>query len=258
MTGSLVFIGLGLNDEKDITLKGLETARDCNYVFAEFYTSVLSGTGIGKLETLIGKEITVLSREDVEGEKTILEKAAKGKVALLTAGDPMAATTHVSLRLAALKHGIDTVIIHNASVISAAAGALGLQHYKFGRTASIAFRSGNYKPANAYDAISANLRDGLHTLVLLDLRPDENKFMTANDGIKILLDIESERKGGVFTGDTLVCAAGRLGSAKPVLRAGKVSSMVSQDFGPAPHCIVVPGKMHFMEEEALAGIAGMA
>ena len=42
--GELLFIGLGLFDEKDITLKGLEAARDADIVFAEFYTSSLRGT----------------------------------------------------------------------------------------------------------------------------------------------------------------------------------------------------------------------
>ena len=40
----LAFIGLGLFDEKDITLKGLDAARDADIVFAEFYTSSLRGT----------------------------------------------------------------------------------------------------------------------------------------------------------------------------------------------------------------------
>lgn len=37
----LYLIGLGLGDEKDITVKGLEIVRKCNAVFLEYYTSVL-------------------------------------------------------------------------------------------------------------------------------------------------------------------------------------------------------------------------
>ncbi len=62
----IYFIGLGLYDEKDITLKGLEIARKCDLVFAEFYTSLLAGTDIKKIEEQIGRPIRLLNREDVE------------------------------------------------------------------------------------------------------------------------------------------------------------------------------------------------
>ena len=56
----LTFIGLGLFDEKDISLKGLEEIKNYNNIFAEFYTSKLFGTDINKIENLIGKKINVL------------------------------------------------------------------------------------------------------------------------------------------------------------------------------------------------------
>jgi diphthamide biosynthesis methyltransferase len=27
---------------------------------------------------------------------------------------------------------------------------------------------------------------------------------------------------------------------------------VKEDFGPPPHCLIIPGRLHFIEEEALA------
>lgn len=38
----LYIIGLGLGDEKDITLKGLEAVKKCSKVYMEAYTSLLS------------------------------------------------------------------------------------------------------------------------------------------------------------------------------------------------------------------------
>lgn len=38
----LYIVGLGLGDEKDITLKGLEAVRTCEKVYMEAYTSLLS------------------------------------------------------------------------------------------------------------------------------------------------------------------------------------------------------------------------
>ncbi len=61
--GTLTFIGLGLYDEKDISIKGLEEIKKADKVFAEFYTAKLVGTSIEKLEKLFGKKIIVLNRE---------------------------------------------------------------------------------------------------------------------------------------------------------------------------------------------------
>ena len=44
--GELVFIGLGLDDEKGITLRGLDEARSADLVFAELYTSALPGASL--------------------------------------------------------------------------------------------------------------------------------------------------------------------------------------------------------------------
>jgi diphthine synthase len=46
----LTFIGLGLFDEYDISLKGLEAIRKADLVYAEFYTSCLMGTNLDKME----------------------------------------------------------------------------------------------------------------------------------------------------------------------------------------------------------------
>jgi len=47
----LYIIGLGLGDEQDITLKGLEKIRKCDKVYLESYTSIL-GVDKTKLEKL--------------------------------------------------------------------------------------------------------------------------------------------------------------------------------------------------------------
>lgn len=37
----LFIIGLGLSDEKDITIKGLEAIKSCERIYLEAYTSIL-------------------------------------------------------------------------------------------------------------------------------------------------------------------------------------------------------------------------
>jgi diphthine synthase len=184
----LTFIGLGLFDKKDITLKGLEEAKNSDRIFAEFYTARLMGTSKEKLERLFGKEIKILNREEVEDGRIILNEAQNKNVAFLTPGDPMTATTHVALRIQADEIGIKTKIIHGVSIVSAAPGLLGLQSYKFGRTTTLPFPEKDYLPESPYDVIRQNKENGLHTLILLDIISD--RLMTANEGMKVLLRIE--------------------------------------------------------------------
>ena len=58
-------IGLGLGDEKDISVKGLETIKSCDKVYLEHYTSVL-GVEHSKLEEFYGKEIILADRDMCE------------------------------------------------------------------------------------------------------------------------------------------------------------------------------------------------
>jgi len=253
--GELVFIGLGLYDEKDLTLRAIEEAKQCQVLFAEFYTSAMRGTTLDRLKELLGKDIAVLKREDVESGDIIVREAAAKRVGFLVAGDPMTATTHVDLRLRAAKQGITTRVIHGVSILTAAAGLLGLQAYKFGRTVTIPFQEARFKPTSPYEMISQNRQAGLHTLVLLDLK-EGGKYMTANEGMSYLVEQESNMKFGTFTQDSLVCVLGRVGSANPLVLAGLVSDMIGRDFGDPLHCIVLPGKLHFTEKEALVVLAG--
>src|SRR6058998_3156107 len=136
---SVAFIGLGLNDEKGLTIEGLEEARQANSVFAEFYTNTMPGLDRKKLELLLGKKVVVLNRVQLEDEegKPIVEAAERGKVALLVPGDPMTATTHISIRLGLARRGIPSRIIHGPSVTSAGCGRTGLQSYTFGKSVTL-------------------------------------------------------------------------------------------------------------------------
>ncbi|GAB6135939.1 diphthine synthase [Thermococcus prieurii] len=254
---ALYFIGLGLYDEKDITLKGLETARKCDKVFAEFYTSLLAGTTIEGVEELIGKPIVRLSREDVElnFEKIVLPEAKEKDVAFLTAGDPMVATTHSDLRIRAKKAGVESYVIHAPSIYSAVA-VTGLQIYKFGKSATVAYPEKNWFPTSHYDVIRENRERGLHTLLFLDIKAERNRYMTANEAMEILLQVEKMKKKGVFTPETLVVVLARAGSLNPTIRAGYVKDMINEDFGRQPHVLIVPGRLHIVEAEYLVEFAG--
>jgi diphthine synthase len=68
----LVFVGLGLNDEKGISLRGLEETKTANHVFIELYTSLLPDFSLKHLEALSGKQVHVVSRRNLEEENGAL------------------------------------------------------------------------------------------------------------------------------------------------------------------------------------------
>ena len=253
----LVFIGLGLYDEKDISLRGLEELKEADAVFAEFYTSLMPGLSVQKLEEMIGKEVRIVSRRVLEEEdgKIIFEAAKKGKAAFLVQGDPMIATTHVNLRISAEKRRIKTHVVHGASVVSAVRGISGLQNYKFGKAVTIPYSEEGFVSETPYNVILENKNMGLHTMCYLDIKAEEQRYLTVNEALQALLELEKQKKEQAVTSMTLVIGVARAGSPEPVVKAGYIDKLINFDFGASPHTLIFPGKLHFMEAEALITLA---
>ncbi|MBI2550118.1 diphthine synthase [Candidatus Woesearchaeota archaeon] len=246
---TLYLIGIGLNDEKDISVRGLEIISSCDAIYLENYSSLLN-CSIPDLEKFYGKKIIAADRKLVEQSEEIVSAAAKKNVALLVIGDPWGATTHIDIMLRCRAKNIPFKVINNASIITAV-GITGLQIYKFGKTTSVPYPDKNFRPETAYEVINQNRMLGLHTLLLLDIRPDLGKFMTVAEAIDVLLEIESRKKQGAFTPDTLCVGCARIGSKDFVIKAATAKGLKNFNFGKQPHCLIVPGELHFVEEEAL-------
>ena len=256
--GELIFVGLGLYDELGISLRGQEELKRCDHVFAEFYTSIMPGLNLQNLASATAKPVQLLTRADVEehAKDKILFAAKSGKVALLVAGDPMVATTHVDLRLRAEKEGIRTRIIHGASVASAAAGVTGLQSYKFGRTVTIPVSQGTGLPESVYAGLSGNLEAGLHSLILLETDVEGGQWVTIPQALERLLAFSAESQKQSIKPHTLVVGLARIGAPDMVIKAASASDLMRLDFGRPPHCIILPGKLHFVEADALHVFCG--
>ena len=248
---TIYFIGLGLFDENDLTLKAINAIKNCEKIFAEFYTSTMMGTEVSKIEEKIGKSVTILSRDETEKADIIISAAEQQNVAFLTGGDSMAATTHIDLRLQAIKKGFKTKIIHGTSIITAVPALLGLQHYKFGRITTLVIPEKNYFPTSPYDVIKNNKKIGLHTLILLDIQADKNRYMSASEGIDLLLKMEEARNENIIKKDDIACVVCQAGSDNPKVYVDTLLTLKSIDFGPPMHSLVIPGDLHFMEKEAL-------
>jgi diphthine synthase len=257
--GELVFIGLGLHDEDGMSLRGQSEAKACVHLFAEFYTSVMPGLDLENLKKIVGKSVQVLSRLEIEetAEQVILPKAKVGKVGFLVAGDPMVATTHVDLRLRAHKVGIRTSIIHAASIGSAAAGATGLQSYKFGRTTTVPASWQGEFPESVYLAIKRNLASGLHSLVLLEVDVENKRHISIPEGLKQLLAVSERKSETTISKGTLVVGLSRLEAPDMQVKAGTVEELMRLDFGEPPYAIIFPGQLHFVEAEALELFCGL-
>jgi diphthine synthase len=249
--GELWFVGLGLGDERGLSRRALEVLARADRVFAEEYTAAAPPGTLERLAKELGRPIVRLDRPLLESEAPILEAlGGDARVALLVVGDPFAATTHVALRLSAEQAGHRWFHVPNASILTAAAGFLGLMHYRFGRTVSLPFPAPGFAPRSPVEQIAGNLERNLHTLVLLDLRPEEGRFLGASEALTLLR--ERDPDGSVLSDATPVAVVARVGRDDAAGWFGPLGSLRSVDFGPPMHAVVVPAReLHFEEAAAL-------
>lgn len=245
----LTFVGLGLYDERDVTLKGRDAIVSADSVYAEFYTSVLPAAPVGDLEEFHGVQIDLLSRREVEEEAPFLDEAEDKDVVFLSGGDAMVSTTHIDLRLRAIERGIETRVIHGSSIQTAVSGITGLQNYRFGRSTTLPFPRENWTPDSPYNVIVENLERDLHTLVFLDIDADdpdqEPRYMTANQGARLLKEADEDGNIDIAVG------VARAGSGSPEVFAGSLDEIIDHDFGSPLHVLIVPASLHEVEEESL-------
>jgi len=248
---TLHLIGLGLSSEKDISVKGLETIKKCDKIYLENYTSLLQ-CSLADLEKLYGKKIILADREKTEQQfQEILKEAKTKEIAFLVVGDPFSATTHTELFKEAREKKIPIKIIYNASILTAI-GIVGLQLYKFGKTTSIPFLDNYNSLETPYNILRENQYLDMHTLFLLDLKPEEKKFMTVNQALDVLETIEKRKKENVIKKGMMVVGCARVGSDNYVIKAGPIEKIKKCEFGKPLHCLIIPAqKLHFAEEEMI-------
>ncbi|KAK5954240.1 diphthine synthase [Knufia fluminis] len=266
----LYLVGLGLADETDITVKGLEIVKKAERVYLEAYTSILL-VDKEKLESFYGRDVIIADRETVEGgSDDILENAQEKDIAFLVVGDPFGATTHTDLVLRARELSIPVQTIPNASILSAI-GSTGLQLYNFGQTVSMVFFTENWRPSSFYDRIKENTSIGLHTLVLVDIKVKEQsyedmargrkvyqppRYMTVSQCASQMLEVEDSRKEQVYAEDSLAIGAARVGSKDQKMACGTLEELSTIDLGPPLHSLVLLGKRaHDLERDYIRAFA---
>ncbi|MFC7058356.1 diphthine synthase [Halovenus salina] len=245
----LSFIGLGLYDERSITLRGRDVLADADTAFAEFYTSQLVGTAVEQLESTHDIDIEVRERAGIEQRpEPILAAAEERHAAMLTAGDTMISTTHVDLRTRAHERGIETQVIHGTTAQTAASSLTGLQNYRFGKATTLPFEETHGGvPDSVIETVQANRERDLHTLVYLDIDAEDDRFMTGDTAASLLGDELDDPLGVVVT---------QAGSDDPTVRADRLSILAEESFGDPLHLLVVPAACHPLEKESLQTFGG--
>lgn len=108
----------------------------------------------------------------------------------------------------------------------------------------------------------------MHTLCLLDIKVKEQseenllkgkkiyeppRYMSANQAISQLVEIEATRRMGVFTAGRYIVVLARIGSSSQLIKYGRVSEMQTVEFGPELHSIIIPSRnMHELEAKVLS------
>ena len=259
-------IGLGLGDVKDITVRGLEVAKAADTVYLEAYTSVLINSTVDELSEFFGRAVTVADREMVESGE-VLDDAKAGKhVALLVVGDPFGATTHSDLVVRCHDDGIKFDTINNASILNAV-GITGLQLYRFGQVLSLCYWTDSWQPDSWYPRLEANIKQGVHTLLLVDIKVKEvsfenlargkqiyepPRFMTVNEAVEQVLAVEKKRGAGQITEDTIGVGVARVGSSSQQIVSGPLKDLLKTDFGKPLHSLIICGDLHEIEAEHVA------
>lgn len=225
----LYLIGLGLNVD-GISKYGLSIAKKCKRLYLETYT-VDFPYSREELEEVLGKKIIPADRDFVENLK-LLDEAEKMDVALLVYGSPLTATTHITLLQEAKKSGIRYKVIYNASILDAVAET-GLQLYKFGKITSIP----NFEADSFMEIIRENKKIDAHSLILVDIG------MESKDVLERISKIE-----GIKLGKIVVCS--QLGTKDSRIYYDRVENLKDKNIE-KPFCIIIPGKLHFVEREVL-------
>ena len=245
----LWFVGLGISGTRSIPIEVVKIIQEADFVYLEAFTSPISKQHEDEIKNIVNGSFKIAKRWLVEDGQEILKASKCSTVVLLSYGDPYVATTHIELRTRAKLENIKTSTIHSASAITSMIGEAGLQLYKVGRVVTIM----NEKKSiiTPYTTIFKNLTQGLHSVLLLEYNQDENYFLDPNNAISNLLDVEKEQKRNVVNKDTFAIVASRIGFETQKITSGKFSNILEVDFGEPPHSIIITGKLHFTESDAI-------
>ena len=259
---TLHLIGIGYKKEH-INFEQLQIIKKSKKVFLEFYTSFYEDD-FSTLEKFLDKKIEICLREDIENhiEEKIILRSKNEDISLLVLGDPLIATTHTDLILRCDKLGAKVKVYNNISILNLISKT-GLNLYKFGKITSIPFFNDKFMPRTPYFYFLDNHKMGAHTLFLLDLKPDENKYLDVSSSLKYFEKVQKiidendeleENDIGLINDDTHFIVCSKMGFSDEKIGYDTLKNLIKKDkenkFKP-PLCIIAPGDLNEIEEKYL-------
>ena len=232
----LYIIGLGLNKES-ISKQGIKAIKACKKIYLENYT-VDFPYSQKELEKVIKRKIISANREFVESN-SLVKEAKNENICLLVYGSPLTATTHISLIQESKKNKTKINIIYNASIFDAIAET-GLEIYKFGKVTSIPKWTKSFKPTSFMEIVKQNQGIDAHSLILIDIG------LEIKDAIEELETSAEEHK--INLDHIILCS--KLGTENSKILY-KTSEELKKINVKKPYCIIIPSKLHFLEQEVL-------
>jgi diphthine synthase len=250
---TLSFVGLGLGSVEYLTRGAEKALLSSEKVYLDTYTGYLSSELEEFLRNLLGERLIHADRKKLEDDLHEIVEEARGKEIVIAApGDPLIATTHISILLEAVKRGVNVRLVHGVSILSAAASYSGLSAYKFGRTVTIPRGASDQVLESVYQVVAQNEERGLHSLILLDTA---DGGLSASEAAEYLLRIEEKIGHGVFRRDRIVVVLANVGLRTAQKMCNALGELPRTNLQSPPHVLIFPGDLNFVEREALKMIA---
>lgn len=250
---AVTFVGLGLGPKRYITEAAMDSIKAADVVFLDTYTGIIPKETVEFLRT-VSKHLVLADRHLLEDCMDVILTEAIGKhVVVAVQGDPFIATTHISIMIEARKRGIPCRVVNGISSYSVAVSLSGLQAYKFGKAITLPTDGNIEYTKSVYEVIMENMSRGLHTLVFLDTK---DGGLTIPAALERLRELENSLRKGLVSDDRLIIALARLGYEDETVKAGRIAEIIVANFPEPPHMLIFPGKLHFLEREALIRLLG--
>jgi diphthine synthase len=250
----LHLMGIGLT-KGDLPTGVVEVCKRCELLYADRYTTYVTEDRIEQVEYLTGKTAKRLDREMLEERLSVILNEAKEKdVGVLVGGDPLIATTHKIIFIAAKKEKVPVKVHHATSAIAAMMGESGLDFYRFGQICTISRWSQHYEPVSFYETIQKNSKNSLHSLVLLDWDISNNSSMQLPEALKILQRAEQSYKGGIITDDTKLIVMHKVTYDDEKKQFLKMSEALDIILDPGPTSLIIPAQLSDIEKEIMESI----
>ena len=245
----LWFIGLGVSGISELSDNTISIIKNAEIVYLESFTSPISEDEKIQLENISTGKFKIAKRWLVEDGNEILENAKERETVLISYGDPYIATTHLELKTRAIKDNIETKTIHSSSIVSSLIGEVGLHYYKVGRVLTI--MDDPKSIITPYNTIFDNLLNRMHSVILLEYNEDKSFFLEPQNALSMLLGCEEKQKRKIISSETFGIVASRIGKNDQSIISGNVGNLIKNKFGEPPHSIIIPGKLHFTESDAI-------